>query len=148
MSNNYDYDLKVEIIQVGDVVNYRGGVSHDNMIVKNVFQRPSEKIFVSAQVVNIDDGIEICGILENFTKNVKKSLLRNDPLTIAVDDSNTIFNMRGLEVIVDRITTSTSEGTEIAYARYNGKLYTAKTIKILKEFESRVVEDVYEDPFL
>jgi len=88
--------------------------------------------------------LTVTDLAENFNKDIKESLLVNDPITVVVDLFNEKCKSRGLEVKIDQITTSTSEGTKIAYGRLNGKLYTADTLEKIEKFEEEELSKLEE----
>ena len=128
----------VKRIKENDIVDYDGSFAAKGLIVSAVWEASVGHTKVRSYLETESGAvIEVVDKPENYKKDIKKSLLRNDPITIAVNRCNQILQIAELEVKISKVTTSTSEGTEIPYGRLNGKLYTADTLKKLEAFEKQ-----------
>ena len=124
-------------IEAGDIVTFNGVFELKKMKVLNTWIGGRGSLIEAGYVTTLGALLIVTDLEENFTKDIKESLLANDPITAVVDLFNEKCASRGLEVKIDQITTSNVEGTETPYGRLNGKLYIAETLKKLEAFEKQ-----------
>lgn len=144
---NYDHEKPLDVIQVNDIVNYKGNdelgfikqmhVEHVITTAGNV-EDTKTTICAYKYLKNAKPSgtqrIEITDNETNFTKLVVKSSLANDPLTKAINFCNFTLADHGLKVghVYDPVkdkklhkTTSNKNGI------YNNKLYTKSVLEKL-----------------
>ena len=117
---------------------YKRGGSHSSVTLTGTYDETKHLIVgktYKIQLIEIEEIVESQEEVPGIDPETIEDFLKVDPVTMAVDKCNKIFASNSITegLFVAEVGTP-AEGTNVAFGRRDGKLYTAATLEEIDKF--------------